>query len=160
MDKVVAWQPLNDLIEPVYSKTGSKVGHPPYPLETMLRIHLMQQWYDLSDPAMEDTLVELPTMYFFYWDELAQFAYAEPSDTSVALHLLWKYDLSRSNHYQARPGIPTLPVIPHHPTTTGSTHSNCPATTPARGESPRQCPRCQPPTAPEAATNSSTCHCN
>jgi IS5 family transposase len=65
MEKVVAWQPLNDLIEPVYPKTGPKGGRPPYPLETMLRIHLMQQRFDLSDPAVEGTLVELPTMYFF-----------------------------------------------------------------------------------------------
>ena len=28
----------------------------PYPLETMLRIHCMQQWYNLSDEAMEDAL--------------------------------------------------------------------------------------------------------
>jgi hypothetical protein len=28
----------------------------------MLRVHLMQQWYDLSDPAMEDALIEVPTM--------------------------------------------------------------------------------------------------
>lgn len=31
----------------------------------MLRIHLMQQWYSLSDPAMEDALIELPTMRHF-----------------------------------------------------------------------------------------------
>jgi IS5 family transposase len=31
----------------------------------MLRIHLLQQWYDLSDPAMEDALIEVPTMRRF-----------------------------------------------------------------------------------------------
>ena len=43
MVKVVAWQPLIELIEQFYPKTGSKGGRPPYPLATMLRIHLMQQ---------------------------------------------------------------------------------------------------------------------
>jgi len=62
MQAVVPWKALIDLIEPYYPKTGSKGGRPPYPLETMLRIHLMQQWYDLSDPAMEDALIEVPTM--------------------------------------------------------------------------------------------------
>ena len=44
MDKVLPWQLLIDLIEPYYPKTGSKGGRPPYPLATMLRIYLMQQW--------------------------------------------------------------------------------------------------------------------
>jgi IS5 family transposase len=58
MDPVVPWQALTDLIEPFYPITGSKGGRPPYPLATMLRIHLMQQCYSLSDPAMEDALIE------------------------------------------------------------------------------------------------------
>jgi IS5 family transposase len=62
MEAVVPWKALIDLIEPHYLRTSSKGGRPPYPLETMLRVHLMQQWYDLSDPAMEDTLIEVATM--------------------------------------------------------------------------------------------------
>ena len=53
---------LIDLIELHYPKAGCKGGRLSYALETMLRIHLMQQWYDLSDPAMEDVLIEVPTM--------------------------------------------------------------------------------------------------
>jgi IS5 family transposase len=45
------------VIEPFWPK-GER-GRPPFPLETMLRIHLMQQWYALSDPAMEETLNEI-----------------------------------------------------------------------------------------------------
>ena len=51
MDKVVPWVELEALIEPFYPKAGK--GRRPYPLKTMLRIHLMQQLYALSDPAME-----------------------------------------------------------------------------------------------------------
>ena len=65
MEAVVPWKPLVELIEPHYPRTSSKGGRPPYPLETMLRIHLLQQWYDLSDPAMEDALIEVPTMRRF-----------------------------------------------------------------------------------------------
>ncbi len=53
------------LIEQCYSKIRSKGGRPPYPLKSMPRIHLMQQWHDLSVPAMEDTLIEVPTMRRF-----------------------------------------------------------------------------------------------
>jgi IS5 family transposase len=41
MEKVVPLKALLDLIEPHYPKTRSKVGRPPYPLATMLRIHLL-----------------------------------------------------------------------------------------------------------------------
>jgi IS5 family transposase len=54
MEVVVPWKALIDLIEPHYPKTSFKDRRPPYPLKTMLRIHLLQQWYNLSDPAMED----------------------------------------------------------------------------------------------------------
>ncbi|MEY4808687.1 MAG: hypothetical protein RLZZ206_3076, partial [Cyanobacteriota bacterium] len=65
MEAVVPWKALLELIKPYYPKTSSKGGRPPYPLATMLRIHLLQQWYDLSDPAMEDALIEVPTMRRF-----------------------------------------------------------------------------------------------
>jgi IS5 family transposase len=65
MEAVVPWKALVDLIEHHYPRTSSKVGRPPYPLETMLRIHLLQQWYDMSGPAMEDALLEVATMRRF-----------------------------------------------------------------------------------------------
>ena len=34
-------------------------GRRPYPLETMLRLHCMQHWYNLSDGAMEDAPYEI-----------------------------------------------------------------------------------------------------
>jgi IS5 family transposase len=65
MEVVVPWQPLIALIEPYHPKTSKKGGRPPYPLATMQRIHLLQQWYSLSDPAMEEALIEVPTLRRF-----------------------------------------------------------------------------------------------
>jgi len=59
MEVVVPWQALIDLIEPHYPKASKKGGRPPYPLATMLRVHLLQHWYSLSDPAMEEALIEV-----------------------------------------------------------------------------------------------------
>lgn len=56
MDQVLPWKALLDLIGPTYPK-GAK-GRPPSPLETMLRIHFLQQWYTLADLAMEEALYE------------------------------------------------------------------------------------------------------
>jgi hypothetical protein len=57
MHRAVPWARLEALIEPHYPKAGG--GRRPYPLATMLRIHCLQQWYGLSDPAMEEELYEI-----------------------------------------------------------------------------------------------------
>jgi len=59
MDRVVPWAALVGLIEPVYGKK-SGVGRPPFALASMLRIHFLQQWFALSDPAMEEALFDVP----------------------------------------------------------------------------------------------------
>jgi IS5 family transposase len=65
MARVLPWQPLLDLIEHSYPKTGCKGGRPPSALATMLRIHLKQHWYALSDQALEGALFEVWTMRRF-----------------------------------------------------------------------------------------------
>ena len=64
MEQVVPWKGLIALIEPHYPKLG-RPGRQPYRLATMLRIHFLQQWYALSDPAMEEALVDTPVMRRF-----------------------------------------------------------------------------------------------
>jgi IS5 family transposase len=95
MDQVVPWQPLLDLIEPHYPKTSSKGGRPPYPLATMLRIHLMQQWYSLSDPAMEDALIEVATIRRFAGINLICDRIPDETTILAFRHLLEKHDLGQ-----------------------------------------------------------------
>jgi transposase, IS5 family len=63
MDPVVPWDSMIKLIEPVYPK--SAVGKPAYALPSMFRVYCMQQWYGLSDPAMEEALYEMASMRRF-----------------------------------------------------------------------------------------------
>jgi IS5 family transposase len=63
MDQVVPWAALLALIEPVYSRAGK--GRRPYPIKTMLRIHLLQNWFGYSDPAMEEALYEVSPLRRF-----------------------------------------------------------------------------------------------
>jgi IS5 family transposase len=56
MDRVVRWKGLIALIEQHYPKGDG--GRPAYPLMAMLRVHLMQNWFGYSDPAMEEALYE------------------------------------------------------------------------------------------------------
>ncbi len=58
MRRVVPWSRLIALIEPHYP--AGKTGRPPFPIATMLQIHFLQQWFGLSDPAMEEALYDVP----------------------------------------------------------------------------------------------------
>jgi len=92
MSLVVPWTELVALIEP-HAPSG-KTGRPPFAVATMLRIHFMQQWFGLSDPAMEEALHDVP-LY-------CEFAHLDPGmvrlpDESTILrfrHLLEENNLS------------------------------------------------------------------
>ena len=58
MNRVVPWSALVALIEPPAPR--ARTGRPPFAIETMLRIHFLQQWFSLSDPAMEESLHDMP----------------------------------------------------------------------------------------------------
>jgi IS5 family transposase len=64
MEQVVPWEALLAVVEPFYPKSGQP-GRPPMPLSMMLRIHCLQQWFDLSDPGAEDALYEIESMRRF-----------------------------------------------------------------------------------------------
>lgn len=63
MDRVIPWAHWTALIEPHYPKAG--LGRRPMPLQRMLRIHLLQQWFNLSDPAVEEMLIDSQSMRRF-----------------------------------------------------------------------------------------------
>jgi IS5 family transposase len=91
MDKVVPWEALLALVEPHYPKAGR--GRRPYPLATMLRIHFLQQWYALSDPAMEEALYEIAPLRQFAGLSLLD---AIPDETTLLnfRHLLERHGLA------------------------------------------------------------------
>jgi IS5 family transposase len=57
MDRIVPWGKLCALIAPVYPKAGD--GRPPKELEMMLRVYFLQQWFNLSDPGVEESPLRL-----------------------------------------------------------------------------------------------------
>ncbi len=92
MEMLMPWSRLEALIEPHYPKAGN--GRRPYPLATMLRIHCMQQWYNMSDPAMEDALYEITSMRLFSGLSLEG---PIPDHTTIMnfRHLLERHGLAR-----------------------------------------------------------------
>ena len=93
MEAVVLWKALIDLIEPHYLKTSSKGERPAYPVSTMLRIYLMQQWYSVSDPAMEDALIEVATIRRFAGIDLVSERILDETTILAFRHLLEKNNL-------------------------------------------------------------------
>lgn len=95
MDKMVPWPGLCARIEPFYPKLRADGGgRPAVGLERMLRIHFLQQWYALSDPAMEEALYDSVAMRRFVGIDLGR--EAAPDETTICKfrHLLEKHGLA------------------------------------------------------------------
>ena len=99
MDKVIPWRRLEERIEPFYRKTG---GRPPYPLSVMLRVHLMQHWYGLSDPAMEDALYEITSMRQFAGLSLSTGRIPDETTILNFRHLLEAHQLGQALFEEVR----------------------------------------------------------
>jgi len=92
MNAVIPWADLVALIAPHYPKPQR--GRPPMPLETMLRIYFLQQWFDLSDPAAEDALYDSESMRRFVGLELSDDAVPDETTILHFRHLLQQYRLT------------------------------------------------------------------
>ncbi|WP_397544758.1 IS5 family transposase [Roseovarius salis] len=96
MDAVVPWDQLLALIEPHYPKAGPRGGRPPMPLETMLRVYFLQNWYALSDPMAEETLYDSEAMRRFAGIELGDDRIPDETTILNFRHLLERYRLTEA----------------------------------------------------------------
>jgi IS5 family transposase len=94
MDAVVPWATLLGLIEPYYPKAGK--GRRPYPLDVMLRIYFLQQWYQLSDPGAEEALYDIQSMRAFAGLELGRDAIPDETTILNFRHLLEAHELTKA----------------------------------------------------------------
>jgi IS5 family transposase len=91
MEQVVPWAALVELIAPYHPE--GHTGRPPFSFLTMLRIHFMQQWFTLSDLAMEEAFFDTPLYREFA--QLEEFARLPDESTILRFrHWLEKYKLA------------------------------------------------------------------
>lgn len=92
MDQVVPWAELCAMIEPFYPKAKG-AGRPPIGIERMLRIHFLQHWFNLSDPAVEEAMYDSRAMRAFVDIDLGR--EPAPDETTMCRfrHLLETHDL-------------------------------------------------------------------
>lgn len=92
MELTVPWGLIEDIIRPFYPKCGA--GRQPIGLSKMLRIYCLQQWYQLSDPSMEEALYDMESMRRFAGIDLG--SDVVPDETTILnfRHLLEANDLT------------------------------------------------------------------
>ncbi len=91
MEQVVPWAELCAQIEPVYPKAGN--GRQPVGVERMLRIYFLQQWFNLSDPAVEEALYDSAVMRLFAGIDLGSEPVPDETTVGKFRHLLEQHEL-------------------------------------------------------------------
>src|SRR5664279_4346942 len=91
MEQVVPWGELCALIEPHYPEAGN--GRPPVGLERMLRVYFLQQWFNLSDPGLEEALYDSVVMRQFVDIDLGREPVPDETTVCKFRHLLEEHGL-------------------------------------------------------------------
>src|SRR5438477_155113 len=91
MEQVVPWRELGALVEPHYPKPGNR--RPPVGVERMLRIYFLQQWFNLSDPAVEEALYDSAVMRQFVGIDLGCEPVPDETTACKFRHLLEEHQL-------------------------------------------------------------------
>ena len=127
MDKVIPWEELIPEIQKYYPRAGN--GRQPLPLERMLRIYFIQQWYGLSDPAMEDALYDIESMRRFAGIDLT--IDVIPDETTILnfRHLLEKYKLTQKLFEKTRQYLTEKGLLVSEGTIVDATIINAPSST-------------------------------
>jgi len=92
MNRVVPWAELVAVIEPVYPKAEGP-GRPPVGVERMVRLHCLQQWFNLSDPAVEEALYDSRAMRQFVGIDLGREPVPDETTICKFRHLLETHQL-------------------------------------------------------------------
>jgi transposase, IS5 family len=92
MNVVVPWAALIKLIEPHYPK--GTTGRPVTGIDTMLRVHFMQQWFGLSDPAMEEALHDVAIYRQFITTPAGTVTIPDETTILRFRHLLEKHQIA------------------------------------------------------------------
>ena len=92
MNRVVPWADLVATIEPIYPKAEGP-GRPPVGVERMLRLHCLQQWFNLSDLAVEEALYDSRAMRQFVGIDLGREPVPDETTICKFRHLLEAHQL-------------------------------------------------------------------
>lgn len=92
MEQIIPWGELSAVIEPFYPKPEG-AGRRPVGIERMLRIHFLQHWFELSDPAAEEALYDSRAMREFVGIDLGQEPVPDETTICKFRHLMERHNL-------------------------------------------------------------------
>ena len=109
MNRVVPWADLTAAIEPFYPKAEGP-GRPPVGIERMVRLHCLQQWFNLSDPSVEEALYDSCAMRQFVGIDLGRDPVPDETTICKFRHLLEAHQVgealfARIREYLAQQGL-------------------------------------------------------
>lgn len=93
MDEIIPWEEWVSIIEPYYP--SGKRGRPPMGIERMLRMYLLQIWFNLSDPATEDAIYDSYAMRKFTGIDFMTENVPDETTLCKFRHLLEANDLNK-----------------------------------------------------------------
>lgn len=130
MEAVVPWARMEALIAPHYAKGPSaKGGRVPIPLSRMLRIYCLQQWFALSDPAMEESLYDIESMRRFVGIELNEDAIPDETTILHFRHLLERHQLTAALFAEINKHLTERGLMMRQGTIVDATLINAPSST-------------------------------
>lgn len=133
MDQVIPWEELLATVKKYYPKASN--GRHPMPLEWMLKIYFMQQWYGLSDPAMEDALYDSESMRRFAGIDLGEDMIPDETTILNFRHLLEKHKLTEKIFEQTRLYLKDRGLLVREGTIVDATIIDAPSSTKNREKS-------------------------
>jgi IS5 family transposase len=127
MNQVIPWEELLQIVNKYYPMAGN--GRHPMPMERMLRIYFMQQWYGLSDPAMEDALYDIESMRRFADIDIE--VDVIPDETTILnfRHLLERHNLTKQIFEKTKRYLSEKGLLLREGTIVDATIINAPSST-------------------------------
>ena len=129
MEATLPWDSFLALIQPVYYKPTAKGGRPPFSLEVMLRIHLLQQWFTLSDPLMEEMLIDTPCFRRFARIDMIEGRIPDETTILNFRHLLEEHQIAEQIFESVNQSLTEKGVMLKEGTILDATIINAPSST-------------------------------
>jgi len=127
MNEIIPWEEWVKLIEPFYP--NGKRGRPPLGIEKMLRMHLLQAWFNLSDEGVEDAIYDSYAMRKFMGINFMQEQVPDATTLLHFRHLLEESKLGDAMFRAIREGLDRSGLIMHGGTIVDATIINAPIST-------------------------------
>ncbi|MDT4849029.1 Transposase DDE domain protein [compost metagenome] len=134
MDRIVPWARWTALIEPLYPTSG-RVGRQPIGVERMLRMYCLQQWFSLSDEAVEDALYDSQALRQFVGVDLSQESAPDATTLLKFRRLLEKHKLTAAMFDEVKAVLSEQGLLMREGTMVDATLIAAPSSTKNKGKS-------------------------